>query len=164
MYQKLLFWQHLGLLVLYENWRNHFKNLTGKDANGGDGEGITTDNGIVYIGGNTKYSNMSSFSTQGWWPSYWKGKLIDEPILQSNGSTISCNINNYSCEYGKISDIEVTNGKVFAAGMFTTDVNTGKGTWKPNAAIWIDDKRYKIVDNSSEGWERSYAYEIFVEK
>ena len=81
---------------------NHFKNLTGKDANGGDGEGITTDNGIVYIGGNTKYSNMSSFSTQGWWPSYWKGKLIVEPILQSNGSTISCNINNYSCEYGKI--------------------------------------------------------------
>ena len=48
--------------------------------------------------------------------------------------------------------------------MFTTDVNTGKGNWKPNAAIWIDDKRYTIIENSSEGWSQSEAYEIFVEK
>ena len=31
--------------------------------------------------------------------------------------------------------------------MFTTDLGTGKGNWKPNAAIWINDKRYQIIDN-----------------
>ena len=74
---------------------NKMKNLTGKDANGGNGDGITTDNGVVYIGGNTKYSNMSSFSTRGWGPSYWKSKLIVEATLLSDGSQIDCNISNY---------------------------------------------------------------------
>ena len=142
----------------------HFKNLTGKDANGGNGDGITTDNGVVYIGGNTKYSNMSSYSTRGWWPAYWSGTVLVEPTLLSDGSQIDCNISNYSCEYGKISDIAVKDGKIFAAGNYTTDVNTGKGNWKPNAAIWINEKRYDIIDNSTEGWKQSEAFEIFVEK
>ena len=41
------------------------KNIAGKDSNGGNGDGITTYNGLVYIGGNTKY-NLSSFSSRGW--------------------------------------------------------------------------------------------------
>ena len=139
------------------------KNIAGKDSNGGNGDGITTYNGLVYIGGNTKY-NLSSFSSRGWWPTYWRGKdFVVEPILKSDGTEVNCNVSNFSCEYGKISDIEVKNGNVFAAGMFTTDLGTGKGNWKPNAAIWINDKRYQIIDNSSEGWSQSEAFEIFIE-
>ena len=41
---------------------NKMKNIAGKDSNGGNGDGITTYNGLVYIGGNTKY-NLSSFSS-----------------------------------------------------------------------------------------------------
>ena len=142
---------------------NKMKNIAGKDSNGGNGSGITTYNGLVYIGGTTKY-NLSSFSTRGWWPTYWRGKdFVVEPTLKSDGTEINCNVSNFSCEYGKISDIEVKNGNVFAAGMFTTDIATGKGNWKPNAAIWINDKRYQIIDNSSEGYMYSYAFEIFVE-
>ena len=142
---------------------NKMKNIAGKDSNGGNGDGITTYNGLVYIGGNTKY-NLSSFSSRGWWPTYWRGKdFVVEPILKSDGTEVNCNVSNFSCEYGKISDIEVKNGNVFAAGMFTTDLGTGKGNWKPNAAIWINDKRYQIIDNSSEGWSQSEAFEIFIE-
>jgi len=141
---------------------NKMKNIAGKDSNGGNGDGITTYNGLVYIGGNTKY-NLSSFPSRGWWPSYWRGNFVVEPTLKSDGTEVNCNVSNFSCEYGKISDIEVKNGNVFAAGMFTTDLGTGKGNWKPNAAIWINDKRYQIIDNSSEGWSQSEAFEIFIE-
>ena len=87
---------------------NKMKNIAGKDSNGGNGSGITTYNGLVYIGGTTKY-NLSSFSTRGWWPTYWRGKdFVVEPTLKSDGTEINCNVSNFSCEYGKIADIEVT--------------------------------------------------------
>ena len=52
----------------------------------------------------------------------------------------------FSCEYGKISDIEVKNGNVF--GYMNVSLIWNRKL-KPNAAIWINDKRYQIIDNSS---------------
>ena len=149
--QKASYWRHTNRTTLPlggSQW----------DIYGAIGNGITIDNGNVYVAGYTDWyeDTNDTLNTGGWFPQYWKNSNIHD--LEGGPMT--------DFGTGAAHDIKVADGNIVIVGEATRD-NDYNNSWT-SACYWLNGDLFYLVNQNDvptgqEDWYHSIARGVFIE-
>ncbi len=149
--QKASYWRHTTRTTLPlggSQW----------DIYGAIGNGITIENGNVYVAGYTDWyeDTNNPYTTGGWFPQYWKNSNIYD--LEGGPMT--------DFGTGAAHDIKVVDGNVIVVGEATRD--TSYYDSYTSACYWLNGELHYLINQNDvpsgqEDWYQSIARGVFVE-